>query len=333
MRVFFKRRISVLLLLAAALMPILSLLPYQTFAAGTINETLDLLNVRQNQSGEGYYWKNTTDTMTLTNFNLKTESRYGLRLPGGSTVVLEGNNYISASYAAFDCEGVLTFTGNGSLTIESGDIGILNYSSDQNAKITFFSGTYTIKAAKTGIKTNRGELSLTGGSFDITAGEYGIYCNNRLKMLNRTAVVSNAPLYASGDIIINNAALSIQASSSALVSGKNIKIDSVKINAGANSGSLSAVSAYNGENSIRLTTTRIQLARSVLYGRSHTIIADIITLIVVVILISAVIIIPKVVRKKKFEKFIAQRDAKRAAEASEKKEQEKAESAKKKYKK
>ena len=118
-----------------------------------ISETLNLVYVRKNEAGPGYSWANRTDTFTMTNMCIDTTDEYGLRLPDGATVVLEGNNIIRANYCALSTEGTITFTGSGTLTLYSNNYGIIATNADMNKKVTFFDGKVKIESAGDGIYT------------------------------------------------------------------------------------------------------------------------------------------------------------------------------------
>ena len=81
--------------------------------AKTITETLNLVNVTQNERGDGYQWANRYDILTLDGLRLETENDFGLRLPKSCTVVLKGTNYIKAGKYALTCSGNVSFKGNG----------------------------------------------------------------------------------------------------------------------------------------------------------------------------------------------------------------------------
>ncbi|MBR3639189.1 MAG: hypothetical protein IKN50_01135, partial [Clostridia bacterium] len=56
-----------------------------------LGETIDLSYVRQNESGQGYRWDNINDVLYLTDLKLSTAADFGIKLPAGATVVVEGD--------------------------------------------------------------------------------------------------------------------------------------------------------------------------------------------------------------------------------------------------
>ena len=109
--------ISAILLFLLCATVLFALLPVS--AAGKIDSTVNIAAATKNQTGEGYYWHNPSSTLTLSGLNIETSDAYGLKLKANSTVILEGDNYISASKAALYCAGTVVIKGSGTLTLVS----------------------------------------------------------------------------------------------------------------------------------------------------------------------------------------------------------------------
>lgn len=88
-----KRRIAILLTLAIVV-PLFACL--NVSAAKTLTEGVSILNPRQNMRGEGYFWDNPKDTLTLSDLRIDTEDEYGLKITDGATIILKGDNRIKA---------------------------------------------------------------------------------------------------------------------------------------------------------------------------------------------------------------------------------------------
>ena len=135
---------------------------------GIIRDTLDISRPKKDIVGGGYVWKNIDETLKLSGFELHTDSDYGIRIAKGATIELSGKNYISAKKAAVACQGSVTFTGSGSLTLVSED-GIMSYSTESGTVITIRSGNIAIEAQSCGIRCESGGITLSGGDVDITS--------------------------------------------------------------------------------------------------------------------------------------------------------------------
>ena len=300
-----KRRIlSLFFVLTLLLAPLFAARPARA-AAG---ETLDLLNVRQNQRGEGYEWANRTDTLTLRGLRIETDDRYGIRIKDGATVVLEGDNYIKASYAALDIEGSATFTGTGSLTLEAGEIGFLNPAGAKNHRVNLTGGTYRITAPR-GIVSERAEWSLTGGSLTVDATESAIE-GRSVKILGGS-LTANAPLRASNDLKISYAALELSASSPVLVSEKSLSLSGLLTKDGK---TIASAADYAGENVLSAVPAKRGRTTSLLFGAAVPIYVDYLIFGAAALTVAAILAIPRVRKKKSLqaarERYAAEQAAK-----------------------
>ena len=307
-----KRRIlSLFFVLTLLLAPLFAARPARA-AAG---ETLDLLNVRQNQRGEGYEWANRTDTLTLRGLRIETDDRYGIRIKDGATVVLEGDNYIKASYAALDIEGSATFTGTGSLTLVAGEIGFLNPAGAKNHRVNLTGGTYRITAPR-GIVSERAEWSLTGGSLTVDATESAIE-GRSVKILGGS-LTANAPLRASNDLKISYAALELSASSPVLVSEKSLSLSGLVTKDGK---TIASAADYAGENVLSAVPAKRGRTTSLLFGAAVPIYVDYLIFGAAALTVAAIIAVPRM-RKKKSLQAARERYAAEQAEKEQKQKKE-----------
>ena len=230
----------------------------ETTEGGVIIQTVNLINATKNQRGTGLFWHNPSDTLTLTNMTIDTPENYGLRLPDGATIELEGNNVIKASKVALSVEGNLTIRGKGTLTLISDDKGIVVSTLNVNKKLTFIDGKVTVKSSGDGIYTENAivsqndraklEINTQGGAYAINA--------RQIKLLGGE-YKSNASLCAE-DIKLMTVKLDISSDKSAFIIkgatddapyGK-LSINDIAMKAGADSSSLSDVDSYDGERAI-----------------------------------------------------------------------------------
>lgn len=137
-------------------------------SAKTITTTLNLVNVTQNEEGDGYEWANRYDILTLNGLRLETENDFGLRLPKSCTVVLKGTNYIKAGKYALTCSGNVSFKGNGKLILDAGEAGIYIYTEIGTEKIRILEGNFEITAGKYGVHSKQADFSFVDGKLDIT---------------------------------------------------------------------------------------------------------------------------------------------------------------------
>lgn len=280
--------------------------------AAAMTETLDLLSVRQNQRGEGYEWANRSDTLTLRGLSIETSERYGLRIKDGATVVLEGDNYIRASYAALDIEGSATFKGTGTLTLVADapdGIGFLNPANAKNHRVNLTGGTYRITAAR-GIVSERAEWSLTGGSVTIAATDTAI--EGRVVKILGGSLTANAPLRASNELKISYAAVELSASSAVLLSDKTLSLSGLVTREGKAVGS----EDYAGESVFSVLPAKKGRTTSLLFGRETPIFVDYLIIAAAALILAAVILIPRQKKKKSLAaaraRFAAEQAAKNA---------------------
>lgn len=311
------------LFLFCALLCTAALLPAPAaHAADTLTQTVNLQSVRQNERGTGYDWNNRTNTLTLTDFRLETEDRYGLRLPdkGKSpvTVVLVGENFIRASYAALDVLGATNFTGNGSLTLVGGEYGWINTATLTDVRVKIQSGTYTIQSGGAGVLSERAAWSIVGGS--VTIESAGEAVSAREITMQGGSLTANNTLHASYKLKLSYSTIRITAPKTALLSDKDLHINGIRLRANG-----TELSEYNGESEISGTPMSRARTTSMLFALigmdSVPIAVDYLILAAAVLGISALIVVPILKKKKSLRRAQERYAAEEKARAEEKKAQ------------
>lgn len=252
---------------------------------GVLRETVDLSRPKKDVVGEGYVWQNIGETLKLSGLELHTDDDYGIRLVKGATVELSGKNYISAKKAAIACQGSVTFTGDGSLTLVSED-GIMSYSTENSTVITVRSGSITIEAQSCGIRCESGGITLSGGVTDISSA--GTALSARTAKLADCTLTANAPIYTSGTIRITAAALDISSASGvALNADGGIITEKVDMTADGRS-----VDEYNGQAHITTVSNAYRGGTSAILGEGYPRYADVIIAVLAVLLLAALVATP-----------------------------------------
>lgn len=297
----FKLLILILIIsMSASLLTVIS-------SAKKISDGVSLLNPKQNVYGDGYEWQNRTDTLVLDNLNIDTADEYGLKIPDGATVVINGDNYIKASKAALYIGGNVIIRGSGTLTLVGGDYGIYFNSVNNTHKLSITSGKITISAKKCGIFAEFSKVALAGCNLEIDSeGDYGINVRE-FSTSAGSKLTSNSTVFASYSMLIQATKLSVESDKSALEisPGRTIKIENATIKTGDALSALSDSEEYNGEKAISTVSTFDNSPKSILFGEGYSIAIDIILLTVALLLLSSAIIIPPILKKKKAEKIIS----------------------------
>ena len=319
-----KRHILPVLLLAVLLFTALFSVYPLSAAKEILTEPVDLSTVKQNARGSGYNWANRTNVLTFDGLHIETEEDYGFRIPNNATLVLKGDNYISASRIALTAIGTLTVQGSGTLHLVAGEVGWKMMSVDRTASVKFNSGKITIEAGDTGIYSEYPTV-VFGGDCDMTIttkneGAYAI--NGAVVQINNGKLTANAPIYSPGSLSVASCDLKITASASALCSpALKIKENNI-IKAGANEGSLAEVMEYAGEYAILLIPTRTQktsLILAALFDKEAPRFVDYLIFVFVILLFAAAVGLPILHQYRKNQKKKEELEAKRAVAAAEKK--------------
>lgn len=306
---------------AISLLMLFSFVP-AAFAAGKITSCVDLSHVRKNEHGDGWVWDNINDILTLTDLHIETADDYGLRLPEVCTIVLNGDNYISAKAAAITFSGSAEIKGSGSLTLVGGETGIWNYSQLTSDSVRFLEGKYSITAGSDGMKSQTAALMLVGGTFDIDA-HGGNAISGRTVRLMQTKLTAKGSIYASYDLTLRDADVTVEADKSALMVGDSGKLTlaDVILSAGETAKTASPAKEYSGEKAIVTKADGNRLGESAIFGKNCPKFVDYIVILAAVCAVSAVIIVPILIKKKKSaealkrsEEYIAREDAEYKAE-------------------
>ncbi len=312
-----KRSIHILLTIFLLVFTVLAALPVS--AGKLLTDGVSILNPRQNIHGDGYEWHNPSDTLTLTNLNINTGDDYGLKLPDGATVILEGKNYIKASVAALYIGGDVIFRGDGSLTLEGGEYGILCNSTKGNHTLTITEGSYTITGGTDGIHSEYQKVALSGGKITVTGGS-GYSVNARdFQTGNNVTVKATGSFRSSYSMLLQAANLTIESKEPVLIADKYLKLESMTLKAGDSLSSLTAVESYTNEKALVTVSTFDGSRRSLIFGDTVPFFVDILLLIVIVAGLAAVIVVPILIKKKKVQAVIAARDAAEAEAKRQKK--------------
>lgn len=256
-------------------------------SAKTITSTVNLVNVTQNERGDGYNWANRYDTLTLSGLKLETESDYGLRLPQNCTVVLKGTNYIKAGKYALTCSGNVSFKGNGKLILDAGEMGIYIYTEVDTHKIRLLDGRYEITAGKYGVYSEHADFSFVDGEMDIEITDpAGAAIHGRSVNLVGGEFEANGSVEATHELVVKGIGLDIESTRAAL-SAKNLNIEDI------------SVTDYDGANEIEAVSTEKRDRRSAIFGDDVPGYVDVILLVGAVIVIALLIVLPILRRRKK----------------------------------
>ncbi len=321
-------------LLAAVLLVTALLCPLPAGAADReiLTEPVDLSTVKQNARGSGYEWANRTNIMTFDHLYLETDAEYGFRIPENATLVLKGDNYISASRIALTAIGTLTVQGSGTLHLVAGEVGLKMMSVDKTASLKFNSGRITIDAGTTGVYSEYPAV-IFGGTTDLTVNitdADGKAINGATVQINNGRLTANAPIFSPGSLSVASCDLTVNAKTAAL-EAPTVKIkENNVIRAGSSAETLKDVTEYGGETSILLIPTRTQktsLILSALFDVEAPRFLDYLIFAFVILLFAAAVGLPILHQYRKDQKKKAELEEKRAAALAEKKKRKNAEKA------
>lgn len=278
-------------------------------SAGEFTSTVNLLDVRKNQRGDGYEWNNKTDTLTLTNFTVNTKDRYGLRIPSGATVVLVGTNTITADYAALDIEGEAYFRGEGTLILNANEIGFLNPINMDDKKVIIESGKYVINSEGVGISSPYATFSQTGGTIEVNCKGEALV--GREIRLTGGVFKANNSVHASNKLVVSYTTLDISSPAAALISDKTLSVNGVKLVSNGDT-----LAKYADEKEIKTSPLSKARTTSMLFElmgmKDVSIALDYIIFAVCILGIAAIIVVPKLIKKKKLRIALEKYEAEKA---------------------
>ncbi len=299
-----KTSISVIMALLLLLTALFTAIPLS--AAESITKTLDLVSINKNSSGAGYTWANIDGVFTMNNFRLDTEDDQGLILPAEATIVLKGNNYIKASDCAIRSIAGLTIEGNGTLTVISGNNGIICSSNSERDTLRFRSGTITISAEGNAVFSEYATVSFSGANATINGKPNAIRAKN-IQITGGKLEVSGK-ISADSDLSIKGASLTATAEAPVLSAKNKLLISSADIFCGNDISSLSKASEYNGSAAIKLVSTASDYKSGILFGGKFPVFVDYIVFISLGLIAVAVVAVPVYIKMKKTKKLIAEHE-------------------------
>ena len=280
---------------------------------GTINKTVNLANASKNARGDGFEWANLTNTLTLDNLNINTADEFGMKIPKDATVILKGNNYIPAATVGLVCTGQVTFEGSGTLTVVAGDVGIDMTGVYDTHLARFRSGTVKITAGKTAIRSGAAELNFMGSKLTLNVSADNTAAravDGRTVNISGGEITANAGIYASNALNVTSVNAYVTSNSgSALNCPNTIRMTKVSILAGKTGEALLKTDSYNGEGSVKLTSTASNKKTSILFGDKLPKALDYVAFAILIIGVAALIAVPVYLKKKKTEKLIAEYEA------------------------
>ena len=300
-----KKLISIFL----AAMCILTLLALPVSAADNtkITQCLDIAFQNTDLEGPGYSWDNIECVMKMDGMVLNTTDMYGIKFPAHSKIILNGDNYITASAYGIHCLSSLEFSGSGTLTIIAKDAGIICVSTNSTDNVRFKSGSVKIEGCKKGIYSENAKLSFTGAKVTISAGEYSIFGNSvQIKGGNLNL---KGTLYAKSTVEIADTTLSIATASKAINALGGATIKGKSILAGENTSSLSKIDIYSGQACLRVTPNEKKGDPSILFGEGTSPIWDYVIFAIITVAVVAVIAVPLAIKHRKTARLIAMSEA------------------------
>ena len=315
------RTLSTLLALIAVFTLLLPLTAV-TAAPGTstITQTVNLANVSKNSRGDGFEWNNLTNTLTLENLTINTADEFGMKLPKEATVILKGNNYITAASVGLVCTGQVTFEGGGTLTIVAGDVGIDMTGVHNSNLARFRTCRINVDAGKTAIRSTNTELSFMNdcGLTLAISGDRTVAkaIDGRNVIFSGGGMAANAGIYASNSLKISSTNIDIMSETPALECPNGITITKESISAGDTTATLATVESYNGEKVLLLTSTATNKKPSILFGENAPVALDYVAFTLLIVAVAALIAVPVYLKKKKTEKLIAEYEAANSAKKS-----------------
>lgn len=279
-----------------------------TVNAATITKTVNLATVSKNARGDGYDWANLTDTLTLDNLNINTADEFGMKLPANATVVLKGDNYITAASVGLVCTGQVVFEGDGTLTITAGDVGI-DFTGVQTGHLSRFrSGSITVTAGNVAIRSIASELSFMGTDISLNVngeGEGKRAVSGKTININGSDFKANGQVYASNALNITGVNAEVSSSNgAALECPGGIRMTNVEVSAGSDAGALQKVETYNGESIVSIVSTVENKQTGVLFGGKFHRAWDYVAFIALLLAVTALIAVPIYLKKKKTKKLI-----------------------------
>jgi len=293
-----KIKLRTLLCLLTALTLIIGTMPALTVSVSAAGHTsmVNLQRADKNNRGDGYYFHNPSNTLTLTNLKIDTADQYGMKVKIGTTIVLEGNNYIKASDIALFCPGEFTVKGTGSLTLVSGNRGIVVNTNDTGSKFRLLEGTLSIESVNEAIYTATAGVALAGGKVDIKVSnpEANAISSRTLTISGGIDFDANSSVYASYKMGITGANLDIASSRQAIICDGQLTLADMDMKAGDSASSLAPIEAdaYASQTAVSAKSTFKRVMPSIIFGEGVPVAVDYVILVLAVIAVAALIAVP-----------------------------------------
>ncbi len=289
-----RRNLLALLLTLSTVLAMLASVGIGVQADNILTKTVNIANANKNERGAGYNWANRTDILTLDGLHIETEDPYGLRLPDNCTVILKGDNYVKASKYGVACSGTVVFKGNGTLTIDAGEVGIYLVSQDMTHKIRLIEGDYTVNAGKYGVYSEYADFSFVGDTMkiNVTGEDSTAILGRRVNLMGGT-FTANSSVESTHELAIEGINLDVTSNRPAF-SAKILTIKDVAMTSGG-----AEVAEYAEETSILGKSTAKRVRTSAIFGENVPAVVDYIGLAILTVGLLAAFFGPALRRKKK----------------------------------
>ena len=295
--------------LLMALTLILGMLPVFSVSAAGHTSMVNLQRADKNNRGDGYYFHNPSNTLTLTNLKIDTADEYGMKVKIGTTIVLEGNNYIKASDIALFCPGEFTIKGTGSLTLVSGNRGIVVNTNETSDKVRLLEGTLKIESVNEAIYSATAGAALAGGKVDIKVSnpEANAISTRTLTISGNIDFDANSSVYSSYKMGITGANLDITSSRPAIICDGQLTFEDLDMKAGDSASSLAPIEAeaYAAQTAVSAKSTFKRVMPSIIFGAGVPVAVDYIILVLAIAAVAALIVVPILRHKARIKKLEA----------------------------
>ena len=273
-----------------------AILPVPVSAATTLTETVNLQRANKNERGDGYYFHNPSNTLTLSGVRIETADTYGMKVKKDVTIVLEGDNYIKGAVIALFCPGGFTIKGSGSLTLVSDGRGIVINTNDTSDKVRMLEGSLSITSAQEGIYSENAGAALAGGKVSIQVGD--TVCNaidtRVLTLSGNIDFTADSSLRGWYKMNITAANLSLTSQRDVLLcEGQATLADMIDKSSGQ------PLEALPSATSLVTLSTVKRVTPSIIFGGSVPVAVDYLILAAAVLLLAALIVVPILLHRRK----------------------------------
>ena len=143
----------------------------ETVNAAAVQTELDFSDANTPAEGDGYAWDASTNTLTLSNFQMNAAD--GISFPDDAdvTIKLEGDNVITSGGYGIYCENDLTIQGDGSLKVDAVNRAI---NADDSVTIDIEGDISLTSTDSEGIYASQG-VEIAGNNLTINSDSCSIY--------------------------------------------------------------------------------------------------------------------------------------------------------------